>query len=183
MSVKVNWIFVAALLAVIAAVTMAGPRIGAGLAYRPNALEAAAGVLTSLLVIALLVERALAVVNALVCGDEQRVARVGMLSDDGGTRAASVRAMVRVLTAKERLRIMLGLAAGVFISLAGARTLEGLLVRQPNPFLSAVDVLLTAGLIAGGSNGIAFLITLLKTKLTPSPAPAAEIEALLVTTG
>ena len=63
--------------------------------------------------------------------------------------------------------------AGLFISAAGVRTLEGLLQTGAknvphNPFLFPVDVILTAALIAGGSNALAFLVQTAKDKLAVS---------------
>ena len=86
--------------------------------------------------------------------------------------------VARLLTLRERLRLLLGFIVGIFVSAAGIRALEGLLVisneRAVDRLLYPVDVLLTAGLIAGGSNGLAFLIQLLKQRIAPSLNPEAE---------
>ena len=150
-----------------------------GFAYEPNMAVAAASTATALLAVALFVERSMAVVNAIVFGDRHRDAEAALAT---GNRLAGVAIMKDVLGKKERLRLFGSFIAALFISAAGVRTLEGLLVTTgagapDNPLLVPVDVVLTAGLIAGGSNGLAFLIQAIKDLLTPPEPdePAAPI--------
>lgn len=176
----------------------------AGLKFKENMAVAGAGVATALLVVTLFVERSASVVNALISGDRQRTAE--LLLDDGSAALQDQgrEEMKDVLADKERLRILLSFAAGLFISAAGIRTLEGLVqaapaactkatleagtcfAGQPQLFF-AVDVLLTAGLIAGGSNGLATLIQVLKDIVTRpaqnDPQGPTTLRARLTSTG
>ncbi|CAN5403211.1 hypothetical protein BH10PSE14_BH10PSE14_39520 [soil metagenome] len=142
----------------------------AGLSYWPalpqhpftlkaNMLQAGANVIANLLVIAMVLERALAAFNALFFGDEVSSAREDMVANPNS------RALESVDLKRERARLILGLAAGFVISAAGVRTLADL-VAPPQPDFSAaqaaVDICLTAGLLAGGSNGLARLVDVLK---------------------
>jgi hypothetical protein len=118
--------------------------------------------------VVLVVERAMASVNAIVFGTEQRAAD---LASEDDQRHGLIQ-LSKVLGDKERARILGSFIAGLFISAAGVRTLEGLLettaLSAPaNSLLYPVDVVLTAALIAGGSNGLAFLLGLTKEKLMP----------------
>lgn len=158
------------LVAVMVAVSYQASRgqVAAGYPYRANMLEAGASVAGALFVIALFIERFMATVNALVFGEKQREAELALLA--GEDQPVALRQLSDVLGKKERLRLLLGFVAGVFASAAGARTLEGLLDlskgSMQNPLVLPVDVLLTAGLLAGGSNGLAYLVEVLKERIT-----------------
>jgi hypothetical protein len=105
---------------------------------------AAATTVTALLAVTLFVERAMAVFNAIVFGEEHRQAEAKLL---GGDFAQGAEEMKAVLGKKERMRLFGSFIAGAFISAAGVRTLSGLLhVTDPstNPFFLPVDVVLTA---------------------------------------
>ncbi|MGA9580916.1 MAG: hypothetical protein WBR13_02970 [Allosphingosinicella sp.] len=159
----------------------------AGLKFKDKMAEAGAAVATALLVVTLFVERSASIINALISGDEQRNAELLLSDRDPATPNQGRVEMKQVMTNKERIRILLSFTAGLFISAAGIRTLEGLVqatpaactkatveagtcfASQPQLFF-AVDVLLTAGLIAGGSNGLATLIQVLKDIATTKPA-------------
>lgn len=141
-------------------------------------------VATSLFVVTLFIERSMAAFNALIFGEKEREAMLLLLADD----ARGAGRLAEVLEWKERLRLLLSFAAGLFVATAGVRTLAALfdLTKTTNasPLLFGVDVILTAGLIAGGSNGLAFLIQALKGVIKPSDKPAAAALAThLVTTG
>jgi len=159
--------------------------LGAGQPYKERVLDAAVDVLTSLLVVALLLERSLAVVNSLIWGEEQRGLEMKLLGSK--TLALSnpdAKRLAEIMTNRERLRLLLGFVAALFVSAAGIRTLEGLVdLNNPNSLFYPFDVLLTAGLLAGGSNGLAFLIQFLKDMMTRDPSVAARtIRSRLVTT-
>jgi len=120
-----------------------------------NMADAGGKIIGSLFVVALILERALAVFNDLLFGQERAAARQNDAAGEDG-------AADQVDTARERARLVLGLGAGLLISAAGVRTL-GRLTDAPSldSFQTAVDILLTAGLLAGGSNGLAKLIDVL----------------------
>ncbi|HYI47324.1 MAG TPA: hypothetical protein VEX35_02565 [Allosphingosinicella sp.] len=151
-----------------------------GLAYQPNMPATAAGVITALLVVTLVVERAAAAVNAVIFGDEERQAeyeRIQAARANTGTAAAEAK-LKTVLDKKARLRLLLSFVTGLFISAAGVRTLQGLVVLtaqsdQPaiviSPLLYPIDVVLTAALIAGGSASLAFLAAVLRDLAAPPP--------------
>jgi hypothetical protein len=149
--------------------------VPAGFPYRANMLEAAASAVGALLVISLLIERAMATLNALIFGEQQRTAEIQLL--EGSSPETSMTDLADVLGKKERLRLLIGFVAGVFASAAGARTLEGLFDLSKvdpatNVLLFPVDVLLTAGLLAGGSNGLAYLLQVLKERIQQGGARA-----------
>jgi hypothetical protein len=125
---------------------------GHQLALVDNMAEAGAKVIASLLVVALILERGLAAFNDLLFGKARTDAQQGV---------ATV-TPTEVDTARERARLILGLAAGLLISAAGVRTLVGLTTKTTlDSFQTAVDIWLTAGLLAGGSNGLAKLVDVL----------------------
>ena len=172
-----GWAFALALAAIIVFLARWSGLPGAvGLAFKQGDIfQAAATVLTALLVITLFVERTMGVANALLCGARQRDADINFAQNPRDPDAA--RQLGDVLGLKERVRLLMSLAAGLFISAAGVRTLEPLLTvpaGYPNLALfHAVDIVLTAGLIAGGSNGLAFLIELLKGRFTEGAGGAS----------
>lgn len=183
---KKNWQGVAladgAILLAFIVLAAASP-IRPGVAFKTDIWGAATSVVTGLLVTALLVERSLTVVNALLFGDQQRDAELKLMGLQGNVSVtAAAGAIAAVHKAKERLRLLLGFAAGLFVSLAGVRTLQDLMVTTTSatvggqtvttplpipPWFDEVDVLLTAGLIAGGSNGLAYLLQILKDRVAP----------------
>lgn len=172
-----RWGFAAALAAMLV-ILASWPGLGgaSGLAFKENMFQTGATVVTALFVITLFVERSIGVLNALLFGDRQREAEIRFAQSP--TDPGAAKALGDVLGMKERVRLLLSFAAGLFVSAAGVRTLEGLLVvapASPNPQLfHAVDIALTAGLIAGGSNGLAFLIDLLKGRVTEGAGGGAN---------
>ncbi len=124
-----------------------------------NMAVAGATAIGNLLVVSLVLERALAVFNQLFFGDEIVDARQTMINDPTSG------ALDDVDVKRERARLILGLAAGFFVSAAGVRTLANLVATKPanfTPFQTAMDICLTAGLLAGGSNALAKLVDVLK---------------------
>jgi len=157
-------------------------------AYKDNVILAAVGVATALFVVAIFLERSLAVMNALLFGDELRdahLARVDSASADAETKATADARVAAAMSKKERMRLLVGFIAGLLISAGGIRTLGGL-VAAPNPtdwLFEPMDVLLTAGLLAGGSNGLAYLIQVFSDRLADrAPSEQSQVNALVVTT-
>jgi hypothetical protein len=180
---KRTWLFTGALFLSIVVIWLLADRLSGGFAYRANMAEAAASTIAALMAVTLFVERGMAVINAILFGEEQRTAEVQLAS----ANAAALTKLANVLGFKERLRILGAFVAGLFISAAGVRTLEGLLDVKAagapqNALLFPVDVVLTAALIAGGSNGLAFLLQLAKDKLAPAPVATVVTTAASGTT-
>ena len=173
-----KWTFAAILVATIAIFLLAvGRGLLPGLPYQPNMALAGTTVIGALLVVTLIVERAMAVVNALLFGERERQAELERIQAEQGAgdpREAEAK-MKSVMDAKERVRLLLSFVAGLFVSAAGVRTLQSLLVvnSPPELLLVQVDVVLTAGLIAGGSNSLAFLAKVLR-ELAAPPAPEPD---------
>ncbi|HEY5710885.1 MAG TPA: hypothetical protein VIT38_03230 [Allosphingosinicella sp.] len=164
-----NYLLGAALVLALVIIGVWSERLGPGYAFQGNMAVAAATTVTALLAVTVFVERAMAVFNAILFGDQHRQAEAKLL---GSNPAEGVQEMQNVMSKKERVRLLGSFIAGAFISAAGVRTLAGLLIvpaQNPpaNPFFLPVDVVLTAGLIAGGSNGLAFLLQVIKDMMAP----------------
>jgi hypothetical protein len=174
-----GWLFAAALGLIILIVALVSRDLVPGFSYRQPMAEAAATTVTALLAVALFVERAMSVLNAILYGDTQRAAELGFTAD----KKEAAEDLARVLGHKERLRLIGAFLAALLVSAAGVRTLEGLLVTRgegvpANAFLLPVDLVLTAALIAGGSNGLAFLLQLAKDRLSqPQGAATGGVAA------
>lgn len=129
--------------------------LGVGIPYKRDALKAAADLATSLFVVALFFERALAVINDLLFGKEQQL--------DAAFFASGDRTELAEANFKEATRLAVGFLFGLLVSGAGPRTLEALLDLPPlgsaSPKLSdshrtlfyGVDIVLTAGLLRAGA--------------------------------
>lgn len=180
MPTRSGLIFAVIFLIIIAVVALSGSSLVEGFPYKANMPQAAIDTLTALIVVTLFVERGMTVVNAILYGEEQRNIEVGLV--DG---SKSLQDLANVLGAKERVRLLGSFIAALFVSAAGVRTLERLMdVKVPghpsNPFLIPVDVVLTAALIAGGSNGLAYLLQIAKDRLgsgSSGPPPATVVVA------
>lgn len=162
-----NFLLGTALVVSLVIIAVWSERLRPGYAFQENMAAAAATTVTALLAVTLFVERAMAVFNAIVFGEEHRDAEAKLLA---GNVSQGAEDMKTVLGKKERMRLFGSFIAGAFISAAGVRTLSGLLdVKDPstNPFFMPVDVVLTAALIAGGSNGLAFLLQVIKDMMAP----------------
>ena len=140
--------------------------------FEDNAGEKALAALGTLFVIALFVERAQEVfVSAWrTLGREQIEAKVAELRRDG-TDTAEVRAQEsrhREYRHKTRqMAFLVGMILGVLISFVGPRILEAVipvstsLTGWQTAVFHGVDILITGGLIGGGSDGIHKLVTLI----------------------
>lgn len=172
----------AMVIAAVVALSLGWFRFGA-FAYVDDFTTEAPRIVTTLTVIALFMERALAAINAAWLGSETRKARERLrAAEDAGAlepgdRAelkAAARANVDVETRRQRLRVVLGFALGLVVSGAGVRTLAPLIqiagetaTGQAVPggqlaLLNSVDILLTAGMLAGGSEALAKLAELIR---------------------
>ncbi|MEI9851849.1 MAG: hypothetical protein WDN24_14595 [Sphingomonas sp.] len=147
--------------------------IPAALPLAPDMAVAASKVVACLVVVALLLERALAAFNDLLFGRERSEARQQLAAahapPPAGAAAApalapALRALEQIDGKRERARLLMGLAAGFVISAAGIRTIAGLVTGQQalTGFQTIVDICLTAGLLAGGSNGLSKLVDVLQ---------------------
>jgi len=161
------------------------------LTLKPDMAQAAATTIAALATIALILERALAVLNDLIFVQQDTairqkltVARLamppapaalvpGMAPAALAAHAAAVQAhadaraaiapMVAEAVAhdkqREQMRLLLGFVASFLISAAGVRTLSTLVTDTSLSGLAeGVDIMLTAGLLAGGSNALAKLV-------------------------
>jgi hypothetical protein len=178
-------LLMAGLLGAVVLIFAFGPwRVLPGLKFQADMLEAGASVAGALFVIALFIERSMATVNALVWGERLRQAEMRLAANSADKQARA--AAEDLMTKRERLRLLLAFIVGVLVAGAGVRALEGLLQTEGarlDRLFYPVDVLLTAGLLAGGSNGIAFLIQLLKDRAAPPPDPATPNQARFTSTG
>jgi hypothetical protein len=163
-----------ALFALILAVALvAWAKQGVGYVYVDDMYAAGSRVAGALFVTALFLERSLAVVNGLVFPQERRL-RI-QTEDPGVTGAALLeaeQALAAVKADQDRLRLLLGFIAALFVSAAGARTLGALMTMPPKPPLPlhdelfhTVDIVLTAGVLAGGSSGIAAIIDIISKQM------------------
>lgn len=130
-------------------------------------LERALMQLGVLYVLALFVERALEVFVKAWRQARRTVleSELAALDKDGGEWLRKRGELEAYRTGTRRRALLLALTFGIFLSLAGVRTL-GVLFGQPEGELQAVaflfsDVLVTAGLIAGGSSAVHELMSLI----------------------
>lgn len=185
-----NWLFPAALVVLSAAAAWQASNF-TGLAFKPFRAEEIVGNLTALLLISVFLERALEVFVAW-WRDADRLKleqEVAHAAADAKT-AADAAAAERLILQKQheldafkaqtaRRSFMCGLVAGAVIALAGARALGPLLVALPaagSPQLlvvTIVDVVITAGLIGGGSDGIHKLVSVITDYLDAARANVA----------
>lgn len=182
MSKWINWATVAlAAIAIIIAIWL-GMKPWQGAQFQGgNALfQAAIQVASALFVVALFLERSLAVVNNLLFGEQLVDARtnVDVKAASGAAEAerAAAQWQLRAIEEKtQRLRLGVGFLAAVLIAAAGVRALSGLMTAPPSAtdqgqLFQVMDILLTAGLLAGGSNGIAGIIDLLRKQVDSAKA-------------
>jgi hypothetical protein len=129
-------------------------------------LNNAIRVATPLFVVAVFLERALSVLNDLLFGQAAVEARsrlrVALLTADAGPAAATAQLDLDTIDdQKQRVRLGVGFVVATLISGAGVRTLAGLVTIVPavaagskvgnqQALLDTMDVILTAGLLAGG---------------------------------
>ena len=143
------------------------------LRYQENMLQESTKVVTALFAIALFLERSTAVINGLLFSENLRaieatLAQGNLAQDKIATTSAEAR-LTELDAQRERVRLMVSFVFAVFVAAAGTRTLAGLLVvtdHSPHlKFFNAVDVVLTAGLLAGGSNALGILADTLKSQV------------------
>ena len=128
----------------------------------------------NLFFIALILERFIAVFNSIWRrkGRQERV-RAAENAKPGAEKIAAQKELDFYRSRTETLAMYGGFAIGILTGLAGVHTLQvifkidALVGTQKNVF-QAVDVLLTAGLIAGGSKGINAITSLMGSFLTVS---------------
>ncbi|WP_263556467.1 hypothetical protein [Paucibacter sp. B2R-40] len=152
-----------------------------GIKYKTDILTVGSNLIASLFVVAVFVERSTAVLNSIWFGaalreaeTQERLARIAWSHANFGAEfldkmkpAAQTLATVEAKRDKAQAWAALFIALGV--SAAGLRTLEVLqdVVPASLPvfqlvFYHLIDIVLTAGLIAGGSAGIAAITDLLR---------------------
>ena len=152
---------IVAIAAVVTLMVFASKLTGA-LVYYDDMLGAGTKVAGALFVTAVLLERSLAVLNSLLSTEEERAASMGFVDAE----------MVRILAAAKvreaNVRLAVGFLVAVFVSAAGIRALEPLVKSVPagahSTFFYTVDVVITAGLLAGGSNALAEIIDIFKAR-------------------
>jgi hypothetical protein len=157
----------------VAALVWFAKDIPAALPLASDMAVAAAKVVASLFAVALLLERALAAFTDLLFGQERSDANQQLAAahapppaEAGAAPALApvLRALEQIDSKRERARLLMGLAAGFVISAAGIRTIAGLVAAPQTMtwFQTIVDICLTAGLLAGGSNGLSKLADVLQ---------------------
>jgi hypothetical protein len=146
-----GWPIAAGLVLIIAIVGLNAGHLTPGRNLQQNMPQAGATVALGLLVVTLFVERSSAVVNALLFGDAQRDADLNLRGVANDQIGPAQQQLADVMARKERVRLLFSIASGILISVAGVRTLQGLLaiaappVPPLAPLFEAVDVVLTAG--------------------------------------
>jgi len=147
-------------------------------------------VVTSLLILTLLIERSLAIINTTLFGREKRKLEDALRKvkfdfevdleagkDPGDVKGAAwgaLKALREIADKEEKLRIVIAVPVAFFLSAVGVRTLSALMMINgvaaesiQGQALLGADIVLTAGLIAGGSNGLAQLLKLINDALKP----------------
>lgn len=147
-----------------------------GVSFAGFELSMAFGVLTLLFVIAVFLERALDVLLTLWRGPQSQVLQreLSHLKEDDAENVTAIRAAEKAIsdykTDTRGLAMKLGYVLGFIVALVGIRCLEPLVAADVLAGLSGlqqgafrvVDVLITGGLLAGGSDGIHKITELLR---------------------
>lgn len=173
-------LFVLVVLALLVMLSFAGITMFAGIPYKSEVFKQGASTAGALFVVAVFLERALAVANSLMFGDDLPQANSNIILAANRTELDAELAQLRLVEERrQNMRLVLGFLFGVLVSAAGPRTLEALLDlskvgESQKMFLYLVDVMLTAGLLAGGSNAIGKIAELLATYIK-----AARLRILL----
>jgi hypothetical protein len=172
-----NWLFPAALVAGSAVAAWQASTF-TGLAFKPFNVDEIIGNLTALFLISVFLERALEVfLTSWRDGGRRKLEHEIAHAVAEAKAAPSAEAERLVRQARHALHLykaqtaraslICGLVAGAVIALAGARALSPLLGALPpagSPQLlvvTIVDVVITAGLIGGGSDGIHKLVSVI----------------------
>jgi hypothetical protein len=186
-----SWIAVLVSIAsAVAAVWAVGQFEFAAVAFVADVPTAAIKVVTSLLILTLLIERSLAIINTTLFGREKRKLEDALRKvkfdfevdleagkDPGDVKGAAwgaLKALREIADKEEKLRIVIAVPVAFFLSAVGVRTLSALMMINgvaaesiQGQALLGADIVLTAGLIAGGSNGLAQLLKLINDALKP----------------
>lgn len=172
----------------------------AGATFVSDVPAAAAKLIASLIVITLLIERSIAAINSVIFQPEKKrletkvreteslIVRREIPDDKMAAQmtakiAESRETLATIAGEEDKNRAILGFAFALLVCAAGVRTLSSLLQIDPSGgtaglsdefqryLAHGVDVILTAGLIAGGSDGLAKLLQIIKDAMTPPPKP------------
>ncbi len=178
---QTNWLFPVALVALSAAAAAWQASNFTGLAFKPFKADEIVGNLTALFLISVFLERALEVFVSCWRDADRRKLEHEIAHAVCDAKAADPQAVAecerQVLQKRHELHIfkdktgrasfICGLVAGAVIALAGARALGPLLSSLPTTgspqalVVTIVDVVITAGLIGGGSDGIHKLVSVI----------------------
>ena len=164
-----------------------------GLQFKPFEAAAIIGELTALFLISLFLERALEVFLASwrdhgrldlehALAQAKADAAVALDANKAAAQQAVLQAQAvldkyRAVTANYTFACAVG--AGIIVAIAGARTLGPLLADNPIPgphqhsLMTVVDVLITGGLIGGGSAGVHKLVSVITDFLDSTRTKAA----------
>ena len=176
----------------VAAVWAVGQFEFAAVAFVADVPTAAIKVVTSLLILTLLIERSLAIINTTLFGREKRKLEDALRKvkfdfevdleagkDPGDVKGAAwgaLKALREIADKEEKLRIVIAVPVAFFLSAVGVRTLSALMMINgvaaesiQGQALLGADIVLTASLIAGGSNGLAKLLQIIQDALKPPP--------------
>jgi hypothetical protein len=186
---RILWILATAFMTAVAG--LLGVWTFSAIPFVSDVTGAATKLIASLLIVTLFTERSLAAINAAVFGpvEKMEISRLRDLEvriESGAADGPSVLDQVKVIRDKlaevsgkqERIRVVIGFIFAVMISSAGIRTLSALLMvdgaggladGEQKDFVHAIDIVLTAGLIAGGSNGLNQLLQIIRNGMTPPP--------------
>ncbi len=149
---------------------------------RPElSLQSVSGALGGIFVIVLLIERATEIVISIwrQAGAEDLKQQIESLSKDpadAATRLAGARALSAYQTETKSLALLVGFSLSVVVCAAGV----GLLATVVDPtqgdpeFLRGVDILLTSGLLAGGSDAFHQFTSALETFFSESKKKMAK---------
>ncbi len=153
-----------------------------GIPYLNDIVDEATKLVGALVVVTTFVERSTAVLGSIWYGEaiavanaKAAVAELAFAAKPGDAKEqldleAAWSALAKLEADKSKLRAYFALFIGLAVSAAGVRTLERLqdlaaVTRALSPsqlgFYHSTDILITAGLIAGGSAGIAAITALI----------------------
>jgi hypothetical protein len=162
------WIVVLVSIAsAVAAVWAVGQFKFAAVAFVADVPTAAIKVVTSLLILTLLIERSLAIINTTLFGREKRKLEDALrkvkfdfevdLEAGKGAAWGALKALREIADKEQKLRIVIAVPVAFFLSAVGVRTLSALMMINgvaaesiQGQALLGADIVLTAGLIAGG---------------------------------
>lgn len=159
--------------------------------YQENMLQAGTSVAGALFVIALFLERAMAVVNSILFGAEtirrRQDVRFAILANPVGVLTAEQNEAL-LDRSKKRVRLAGSFLIAILIAISGVSTLSGLIdadtLLRPDgtsplnqsQLFRTLDILITAAVLAGGSSGIAEVVDLLKQRVDTEKAEQAARE-------